>query len=240
MPGEENKTLLDDIRVLDGTALKLIAALSMAIDHIGDIFFPGVTIFRIIGRIAMPVFAFFVAEGYAHTHDKKKYLLRLFIFALISEIPFDLALIGKIGLDHQNIMFTFALAVLGLMVFDRITKPDEFTGKTDLSNIFVGVIFIILLGTLALFLRIDYSFFAVVAVFIFYFLKDRKHWIRVTAGAGFLTVTRTMGYYIFTFLSLIPLLMYNGQRGKGFKWFFYVFYPGHLLILYLIRMILKV
>ena len=240
MPGEENKTLLDDIRVLYGTALKLIAALSMAIDHIGDIFFPGVTIFRIIGRIAMPVFAFFVAEGYAHTHDKKKYLLRLFIFALISEIPFDLALIGKIGLDHQNIMFTFALAVLGLMVFDRITKPDEFTGKTDLSNIFVGVIFIILLGTLALFLRIDYSFFAVVAVFIFYFLKDRKHWIRVTAGAGFLTVTRTMGYYIFTFLSLIPLLMYNGQRGKGFKWFFYVFYPGHLLILYLIRMILKV
>lgn len=240
MPGEENKTLLDDIRILDGTAIKLSAALSMAMDHIGDIFFPGVTIFRIIGRIAMPVFAFFVAEGYIHTHDKKKYLLRLFIFALVSEIPFDLALIGRIGLDHQNIMFTFTLAVSGLMVFDRITRPDEFTGKTDLSNIFVGAVFIILLGALALFLRFDYSFFAVVAVFIFYFLKDRKHWIRVTAGAGFLTVTRTMGYYIFTFLSLIPLLMYNGQRGKGFKWFFYVFYPGHLMILFLIRTILKV
>ena len=108
------------VQILDGTTLKIIAMISMVFDHVGDMFFPGVMWPRMIGRLAMPIFSFFIAEGFAHTRDKKKYLGRLGLFALISEIPFDLAFDGRLGLGHQNIMLTFFLAGLALMLFDRI------------------------------------------------------------------------------------------------------------------------
>ena len=87
-------------QILDGTMLKVLAMISMVFDHVGDMFFPGVAWLRMVGRLAMPIFAFFIAEGYSHTHDKKKYLKRMGIFALISEIPFDLAFHGGIDLTH--------------------------------------------------------------------------------------------------------------------------------------------
>ena len=89
--------------------------ISMVFDHVGDMFFPGVMWLRMIGRLAMPLFSFCIAEGYIHTKDRKKYILRLGIFALISEVPFDLAFEGKINLSHQNIMLTFFLAVIALI-----------------------------------------------------------------------------------------------------------------------------
>lgn len=82
-------------QILDGTALKIIAMISMVFDHVGDLFFPDLMWPRMIGRLAMPLFSFSIAEGYLHTGDKIKYLCRLGIFALISEIPFDLAFEGK-------------------------------------------------------------------------------------------------------------------------------------------------
>ena len=108
------------VQMLDGTTLKIIAMISMAFDHVGDMFFPSVMWPRMIGRLAMPIFSFFIAEGFAHTRDKKKYLGRLGLFALISEIPFDLAFDGRLGLGHQNIMLTFFLAASALLLFDRI------------------------------------------------------------------------------------------------------------------------
>ena len=84
------------IGILDGTLLKLIAMISMVFDHVGDNFFPGQTWMRIVGRIALPVFAFCIAEGFSHTHDRMKYLVRMGIFALISEVPFDLVTSGKV------------------------------------------------------------------------------------------------------------------------------------------------
>ena len=107
-------------QILDGTMLKILAMISMVLDHVGDLFFPGVTWLRAAGRLAMPIFAFCIAEGYAHTRDRKKYLLRMGLFALISEIPFDLAFESRIGLSHQNIMLTFFLSILALMLYDRI------------------------------------------------------------------------------------------------------------------------
>ena len=89
--------------------------ISMVFDHVGDMFFPDAMWPRMIGRLAMPVFSFCIAEGFTHTKDKKKYLCRIGIFALISEIPFDLAFEGKVGFSHQNIMLAFFLAVAALM-----------------------------------------------------------------------------------------------------------------------------
>ncbi|WP_026498776.1 TraX family protein [Butyrivibrio sp. WCD2001] len=225
------------LRVLDGTMLKIIAMISMVFDHVGDMFLPGVMWPRMIGRLAMPLFAFCIAEGYIHTRDKKKYILRLGIFALISEIPFDLAFDGKIGLGHQNIMLTFFLSVLALKLFDIIRgEVKEDTGKYSVEKSICGTLVIIAMAFIALLVKADYTVFAIISVFLFYVFKNSKHFLRTGVGVAFLALTRTMGYYCTTGLSIIPLLLYNGKRGRGLKWLFYAFYPGHLLILYLIKM----
>ena len=223
-------------QVLDGTALKVIAMVSMVIDHVGDIFFPEATWMRMVGRIAMPIFSFCIAEGYVHTHDVKRYLLRMGAFALVSELPFDLAFSGGTDWTHQNIMLGFFLSILALILFDRIRGPkDPQTGRYGAGRTALGCFEVCLMAAVALLLRADYTCFAVIGVFLFYVLKDMDPFFRALGGVGFLSVTRTMGYYCATGLSLFPLLLYNGEKGKGLKWLFYLFYPGHLLLLYAVK-----
>ena len=230
----------DKLRVLDGTVLKIIAMVSMVFDHVGDMFFPDVLWPRMIGRLAMPLFAFCITEGYIHTRDKKKYLFRMGIFALVSEVPFDLAFEGKVSLNHQNIMLTFFMSILALMLFDLIRgKINEDTGRYSIGKTILGSLVIIGTAAVAILIKADYTIFAVISVFLFYLFKDTKHFIRTGVGVAFLALTRTMGYYCTTGLSIIPLLLYNGKKGKGLKWLFYAFYPGHLLLLYLIKLIVN-
>ena len=227
-------------QILDGTTLKLIAMISMVCDHVGDMFFPDVMWPRMIGRLAMPIFSFFIAEGFSHTRDKKKYLCRLGIFALISEIPFDLAFEGRVGLGHQNIMLSFFLAVVALMLYDWIqggTKSEE--NHASIGKTVLGVIAVAAIAALSLLLRADYTIFAVIAVFLFYVLRQKHPLVRTGVGVAFLALTRTVGYYCTTGLSFIPLAMYNGKKGKGLKWLFYGFYPGHLLLLAAIKHIMR-
>ena len=227
-------------QILDGTTLKLIAMISMVFDHAGDMFFPDVMWPRMIGRLAMPIFSFFIAEGFSHTRDRKKYLCRLGIFALISEIPFDLAFEGKIGFSHQNIMLSFFLAVVALMLYDWIqggTKSKE--NHASIGKTVLGVIAVAAIAALSLLLRADYTIFAVIAVFLFYVLRQKHPLVRTGVGVAFLALTRTVGYYCTTGLSFIPLAMYNGKKGKGLKWLFYGFYPGHLLLLAAIKHIMR-
>lgn len=220
--------------------LKLIAMVSMVFDHVGDMFFPGLMWPRMIGRLAMPLFSFCIAEGFAHTRDKKKYLLRMGLFALISEIPFDLAFEGKIGFGHQNIMLTFFLSILGLMLFDAIRGgKDNKEKKIPFWRTGLGVLAVALPALASLVLRADYTAFAVIAVFLFYLLRQKHPLVRSAAGVAFLALTRTMGYYCATGFSFIPLALYNGKKGRGLKWLFYVFYPGHLLLLAVIKAVLK-
>ena len=222
-------------QIFDGTTLKIIAMISMVIDHVGDIFFPEVLWLRMIGRLAMPIFSFCIAEGYAHTRDKNKYLLRMGIFALVSEIPFDLAFDGHIGFSHQNIMLTFCISILALKIFDLLCDGEkQNAGKTVL-----GTLAVVVMAFLAFLLRADYTFFAVFAVFLFYVLRKKHPLFRSGVGVAFLALTRTMGYYCTTGVSFIPLAMYNGKKGKGLKWLFYAFYPGHLFVLYLLKRMLQ-
>lgn len=227
-------------QILDGTTLKIIAMISMVLDHAGDLFFPGAIWLRAAGRLAMPIFAFCIAEGYAHTRDRKKYLLRMGVFALISEIPFDLAFESRIGLSHQNIMLTFFLSILALMLYDGIRGEKAAGGeripgwKTALGVLAVGAV-----AALALLLKADYTIFAVISVFLFYVLRKKHPLLRSGVGVAFLALTRTVGYYSATGLSFLPLALYNGKKGKGLKWLFYVFYPGHLLLLAGLKLLLR-
>ena len=224
---------------LDGTMLKIIAMVSMVFDHVGDMFFPDLLWPRMIGRLAMPLFSFCIAEGYIHTRDKNKYLLRMGIFALVSEVPFDLAFEGKLlNPGHQNIMLTFFLAILALRLFDLIRGARKESGKYSAGKTILGILAVLAMAGISLAVRADYHMFAVIAVFLFYLFKDTKNYIRSCVGVAFLALTRTVGYYCTTGLSLIPLLLYNGKKGKGLKWLFYVFYPGHLLLLYVLKIIL--
>ena len=228
-------------QIIDGTTLKIIAMISMVVDHVGDLFFPGVMWPRMIGRLAMPIFSFCIAEGYAHTSNKKKYLLRMGLFALVSELPFDLAFSGTIDFTHQNIMLTFFLSILALILFDLIRgQKDPETDRYPVGKTVLGTLAAAAMAVVAFLLRADYTFFAVIAVFLFYVFRQKHPAIRSGIGVAFLALTRTVGYYCATGFSYIPLLMYNGKKGRGLKWLFYVFYPGHLLLLYLLKTILRV
>ncbi len=221
-------------RVLDGTTLKLIAMASMVLDHVGDSFFPDQVWMRVLGRIAMPVFAFCISEGFAHTHDKQRYLLRMGIFSLVSEVPFDLVTAGvPLESSHQNIMATFFWAILGLMLFERITGEGA-----PKSREAAGFIMLAVFAMLSVLLGLDYNMLGCGLIFVFYLLRGKGLEIEAAAGAVYHALLRNMGIYWFGLLGFLPILSYNGQRGRGLKWLFYLFYPGHLLLIWLVRTML--
>ena len=205
---------------IDAFTLKIIAAITMLIDHVGCIFFPQYLFLRIIGRISFPIFAFLIVEGFMHTRDVKKYIFRMLVFALITEVPFDFAFFGTVNWGHQNVLITFSLALLALYI-------DRFYNRK------AGIVAAFALALLAEFIGSDYGMFGVMVVMIFYWNYDRFY-NKLIFGIASLTLL-VSSYQIFDVLAMIPIGLYNGKKGIGVKYFFYVFYPGHLLVLYLIH-----
>lgn len=212
--------------------LKLIAVITMVIDHIAAVLIPQHTVayfvMRCIGRISFPIFCFLLVEGCYHTKNVKKYAMRLFLFALISEIPFDFAVYGTpFYAKHQNIFFTLAigLVVIASMKFVEIKFGQNILAINCLDAVIVMVGCIISNAVLA-----DYSMFGILLIVCFYLFRGNK----ILNFFGLLAIT---GYVsgnliqMFGALSWVFLVGYNGERGKGSKYLFYVFYPLHLLIL---------
>ncbi len=204
--------------------LKWIAILSMLVDHIGMIFFPGVTALRIIGRLAFPIFCFVLVEGFYHTHNIWHYLGRLGVFALISEIPFDLARSGTwMDPEHQNVFFTLFLG------FAMLCGIQLYGGTLQrLLIIAAAVAFAALFST-------DYGALGVLLILVYAILRDYK-WPKLILGGlwNFCFRTRTQYFGVF---AVLPLALYNGEKGQSMKWFFYIFYPAHLLLLAGIKML---
>ena len=215
-------------------ALKIIAIICMISDHVGYSIFNKVTFFNYIGKISFPIFAFLISEGYLHTKNLKNYLIRLTIFAFLSQIPFMLffSTFNINGLN-LNIFFTLLLGLISITIYE----------KTDRS--FIGIITFLLLAILAQIANCDYGFFGVCLIFLFYTLKNNK--LKMNISILLITVIRysllffkssniTYIYFgIFSCISLIFINLYNNKKGKNIKYFFYIFYPLHLLILYLLR-----
>ncbi len=306
-----------------GSTLKLIAIITMLIDHTaatildrimalrginslyGDhmttIQYANLTM-RLIGRIAFPIFCFLLVEGFIHTRSKWKYTLRLAIFALISEIPFDLAFQGKVfDMRSQNVFFTLTIGMLVMMGFwfvkeklaDKkwlmlpaiggiiaVSAVASYALKRRVNNLsaymaihgmgnaeslyrtldtivlcIIGVVailvylltrrksvekanvrftdlLILLVGiVLATLLSTDYYAFGILTIAVVYGLRKR-HIIAVSRACITLSIMSLIE--ITAFLALIPVALYNGQRGLKLRYVFYIFYPAHLLILYLI------
>ena len=208
---------------MTGFQLKLLAMLAMTADHIGAVFFPEIPLLRWIGRLAMPVLCFFIGEGLRHTRSPRRYLLRLTGFALLSELPFDLAFYGGIEWGHQNVYFTLALGLLALWAIQ--------------SRGMEGWLLALTAALAAELLGCDYGMYGVLLIL----LLDRFHRAHSEqlAAAALLNLaffglqTQTLS------LIALPLLwLYNGKRGRDDRRLFYLYYPAHLCVLGILRFVL--
>ena len=234
----ESRLIPEKARVLNGSVLKLLAVILMLIDHTGAVIvsrcpqvalltFLGKTLtlyrlMRFLGRMAFPLFCFLLVEGFSHTHDRRRYALRLGAFAILSEVPFDLAILGKtLEWTHQNVFVTLCLGVLGLWA------RESFRGQGGKLLLSLAGLFLV-----ALLSRCDYGVKGFGFVLLLYLLRERPI-SRAVIGAGYLSSTWQAG------LAFVPMAFYNGRRGfirgKGLQLAFYLFYPLHLLLLFLLK-----
>ena len=203
----------------------MIAIVSMLIDHMGAILFPQYIILRYIGRIAFPIYTYTLVEGFMHTRDIKKYMVRLGMFALLSEIPFDLAFRGSvIYIQKQNVFFTLFLGVLMLYLLLKSRNRIQSAAL---------VLAILLLSE---FLRTDYSSMGLLMILCFYVFRDNK--VMKLLGVAAINVFLMGRVQVFAIPALIFIALHNGEQGPKCKKFFYGFYPVHLMVLYLISLII--
>lgn len=216
--------------------LKIIACITMLLDHIkyGLPETSGILTLY-FGRIAFPIFAFLAVEGYVHTSNFNKYLKRLLIFGIISQIPFMLFKTLMTNQISLNIMFTLLLGVSAIFFYEKI------------KNKFLGLFVAILMMIIGQVMQVDYGWYGVGLVFIIYLIKNNKitftiFYILYTLLYYFVnyiklefnTINLYLPYIIFSIIPIIFMLLYNGKLGRKTKYFYYWFYPIHLLIIYII------
>ena len=224
--------------------LKIIAIISMIFDHSGYVFFGKHTWFNYIGRISFPIFAFQITEGYTHTKNFKKYFTRLLIFAIISQIPYMLFMSMPVfrGKIRLNVLFTLLFGLIAIWSYD-------ITQKKNVRKIFSFLI-VAILAIIAEKVNMDYGYFGVLSIFIFYIFKNKiillipsfttLTFLRYFSINNIIFSTNKLISFSCTLIPLILICLYNGKQGKRsnkLKYFFYIFYPVHLLILYGIYLI---
>lgn len=230
--------------------LKVIALISMFFDHVGYFIYNGMhSAFNYVGRFAFPIFAYQISEGYTHTHNLKKYFSRLFVFALISQIPFTLFYFGVIKqlpisefwpailTDFRlNIFFTLFLGLLCIFIFDKLKSK------------ILGLACVATICFLGNYINVDYGYWGILLIFMFYTFKNNKALMAIMyAVMCFIKYANIFVQYNFyyihviscvsTFLAIIPILLYNGKLGPKTKKLLYIFYPTHLLLIYFATLI---
>lgn len=239
---------------MTGFVLKLIAALTMLIDHAGLLLFPGARWMRIIGRIAFPLFAYSIAEGFRYTHDRKRYFLQIFLLGTACQIVYTIA----DGTLYLGILITFSLSIclMALAREMRCAWRGEQTAVGDLltnggisqssrciltTTAFFGATVLVALLTMAV--RVDYGFCGILVPLAAY-LPEKPAFRKLSCGAmlAVLSAYQWIGgdhVQVWCLLAMIPLWLYNGKPGKHrLKWFFYIFYPVHMAVLYLLAMVI--
>ncbi len=230
---------------LTNNQLKIIAMVSMLLDHMGLLFFPEYSIFRILGRIAFPIFAYMIAEGCRYTKNRAKYLGMIAAMAVVFQAVYFVAM----GSLYQGILVTFSLAIITIYSIDGILHAKKLWGRLAAIGalVFVAVfVFVLPLLLTKTDFDIDYGVWGILLPVIVYFMPSRPWQI---GGASALLVVRAIYYGLLATplrplqwwsLLTIPLLaLYNGERGKAkMKYVFYIFYPAHLVILYGIAMLI--
>ena len=242
------------MKKLNATQIKVIAIIAMTIDHIAYAFVPAGTMLHypmhLVGKTTAPIMCFFLAEGFRHTHDKKKYLFRLLSFAVISQPVYYVFVMKAVPdnlfqfLTNMNIMFTLSLGFISLLILTN--KKLSKTAKCVLTA------FTVSLGQFG-----DWGYIIPVWTIIFFFFnKDYKKMAVAFIAATviilpicFLRFFDSFASFSFNYgslLTLIPIYLYNGKRDKNSstplkkkinRWFFYVYYPLHMIVLIIIAQI---
>ena len=232
------------IRIFSGAQLKYIAFLSMLIDHVNKaLMYPLLTengflryvsdVFDILGRVAFPLFMFFLVEGFFKTGNRFKYLLNLIVFGIISEIPFDLFQSAVLFQPNSNnVMFTLALALVMIWVIDELKVPKSYIIPPVLWFP-VSIIIVITVCLLSMIWGLDYEYHGILIAYFFYIFRNNPI---LSIIGGYLSIFKTP----WALLGFGLTLTYNGKRGKQNKILNYLFYPVHLLILGLLRLYFKI
>ena len=227
---------------LSGSVLKVIAAVSMLIDHFAvtilandpEAFIPyfyfldtpiGLyRLFRDFGRLAFPIFCFLMTEGFVHTKSRIRYARNLLFFALLSEIPFSIMMNDLGNFQKQNTLFTLLLGFLALWALERFA-----------ANVWLQILYVVSSMWAAYFFHTDYDWRGVLLILIFYLFRYYRNSQEILAGLSLYWEWKAC-------FAMIPIRMYNGQRGflkgKAGKYFFYFFYPLHLIFLIILRYLL--
>ena len=205
--------------------LKIIAIITMFLDHYYRII-GGPEWLSILGRLAFPIFAFSISEGYSHTKNVNKYLMRLLNFAIIIQLP------NFLGFQEYplNIFFTLALGLFCLEILDN-----------NKINIVVRYIVVLYLCFLAEKTGLDYGAYGVILIILFNKLKNNKLYIFIAFLALNLVILKIGNLsemQMYSIFSLVPIFLYNGKKGYGMKYFFYLFYPLHFIFLYFLNELL--
>lgn len=238
------KTRFSERRFFSTSGLKIIAALAMLLSHLAQTnllyglgYISLADSFMLIGRIAMPIFSFLLVQGIIFTSDVKKYLARLLIFAFISEIFYDLAF-SDMAFDFtsQNVFFTLFLGGLMLSIWQWARKMNK-----PIEIFLIGISFVCI-SFIAIAIKCDYDYRVITAIGLLYFARNSKIMTGLAIFLSFAFSRFTRGYELYipyiVYLSIPFISLYNGQKGRSSKWGFYIFYPAHLLIIYILKIIL--
>lgn len=235
-------------KFISSNILKTMAMFFMLLDHLWATIIPGNQWMTNVGRLAFPIFAFLIVEGFTHTSDFKKYIKRLFIFALISEIPFNLIYTGSwVFPFHQNVLFTLLLGLLCINEIDKLKNDKSFK---NILKVVLKVVGFFLIGIVGF---VDYGFTGILTIIVFYIFRNFKFawcgqlislillYIVFFKGQSVVLNIFNFEYYLplqsVGILALIPIWLYNGEKGinsKKLQYMFYWFYPVHMLVIYLI------
>lgn len=215
-------------KCINSFILKMIAIITMVIDHVGAVLFPMNMMFRYIGRISFPLFVFLLVEGSIHTRKIRKYELRMFLFALISEIPFDLAFSSEIvNIHSQNVFWTLGI---GLVMLDLI---QEAWIESQPIPIIWQFIVVAVCSCVAQVLQTDYGAGGILLIYLVWMTHEN-----VPAQAVSFAVIAILFFGVVELpgvIAFLPILLYNGKKGPSAKYIFYAFYPVHLFLLHLIQ-----
>lgn len=218
-------------KLLSQEALKVIACVTMLIDHIGAVFFPQHLWLRVIGRLSFPIYCFLLAEGAQYTKNPVKYGLRLFIGLLLSEIPYDLCFYGGFRVLHQSVMVTLFLAYLMLLCMKK-------------APLWAKPLIAVPFAFLAELLHGDYGGAGVLMVAVFAMARETEERMLLQAlGLGVISLWLTFSgsvLQIFAIAALIPIALYSEKKStasSALQWAFYLFYPVHLAVLWLISLL---
>lgn len=228
--------------------LKIIALITMFIDHIGYVIFPNHFWLRYIGRIAFPIYAFLISEGLKKTSNIKKYLINLLMLAVTSEIFYDLCFNKNISLFYKtNTVYTLFIASLSIYLYNK-----NYNNITKYLSLLLGL-------SISYILKTDYDILGVLLIFIFYFLHNKYQyliygiiWVNIKYLSNIsyilqyifnkniylpnIYVINSLGLYLFTIVPFLIIMFYNNKKGKNLKYTFYVLYLLHLFILYIIKL----